>query len=139
MGWAVKVTSDAACSPPDLVRRIFDYAGSLEGNRTYRNNLLFLIADEIQVDNMVDMAQRYLAIGRIVGDSGRMQEFNEEQRKRLKKMAEAAELEVRVSITKACRHLFYPSGDAPQREVRRRGDDRELDSGLLQYGGILHV
>lgn len=63
-------------APPDLIRRIFDHAGSLEGYRTYKNNVLFLAADEDQVENMVEVAQRYLAIGRIVGDAERMREFN---------------------------------------------------------------
>jgi len=101
-------------TPPELVLRIFDRAGSLEGYRTYKNNVLFLVADKDQVDNMVEVTQRYLAVGRIVGDPSRMQEFNEEQRKRLKKMAEAAELQVRVSITKAYKYLYYPSAEATQ-------------------------
>jgi len=109
------VSSTAGASvPPELVRHIFDRTGSLEGYRTYKNNLLFLVADEDQVENMVEVAQRYLAVGRIVGDAARMGEFHQEQRVRLKKMAEAAELEVRVAITKAYRYLYYPSADAPQ-------------------------
>ncbi len=105
----------AAATPPDLVRHIFDHAGALEGYRVYRNNVLFLVADEDQVENMVQVAQRYLAIGRITGDAERMAEFHEEQRKKLKKMAEAAELDVRVAITKAYKYLYYPSADAPQK------------------------
>jgi len=108
-------SSASAVAPPELVCKIFDYSGSLEGYRRFRNNVLFLVADEEQVENMVQVAQRYLAIGRIVGDAERLQEFHEEQRKRLKKMAEAAELEVRVAITKAYKNLYYPSADAPQR------------------------
>lgn len=104
-----------AAAPPDLVRKIFDHAGSLEGYRRFRNNVLFLVADEGQVDNMVQVAQRYLAIGRIIGDAERLSEFHEEQRKKLKKMGEAAELEVRVAITKAYKYLYYPSADAPQK------------------------
>jgi hypothetical protein len=109
---ATGTASDPA--PPELVRRIFDHAGSLAGYRMYKNNVLFLVADPEQVDNMVSVAQRYLAIGRILGDAERMHEFNEEQRKRLKKMGEAAELDVRVAITKGYRYLYYPSADAPQ-------------------------
>ena len=109
-------TSNASAdAPPDLVRKIFDHAGSLEGYRRFRNNVLFLVADEEQVENMVQVAQRYLAIGRITGDAERMAEFHEEQRKKLKKIGEAAELDVRVAITKAYKYLYYPSGDAPQR------------------------
>jgi hypothetical protein len=64
---------------------------------------------------MVQVAQRYLAIGRITGDAERMAEFHKEQRKKLKKMGEAAELDVRVAITKAYKYLYYPSADAPQK------------------------
>lgn len=117
----VVVHYDAATStagepaPPALVRHIFDHAGSLEGYRTYKNNVLFLVADADQVENMVVVAQRYLAISRILGDAERMGEFNEEQRKRLKKIGEASELDVRVAMTKAYRYLYYPSADAPQK------------------------
>jgi hypothetical protein len=105
----------SAAAPPELVRKLFDYSGALEAYRTYKNNVLFLVADKDQVDNMVEVAQRYLAIGRITGDAERMAEFHEEQRKKLKKMGEAAELDVRVAITKAYKYLYYPSADAPQK------------------------
>lgn len=101
-------------APPELARKIADYAGTLEGYRRFRNNLLFLVADGERVDVMVETAQRYLAIARITGDAERMGEFTEEQRKKLKKMGEAAELEVRISITVAYRHLYFPRADAPQ-------------------------
>ena len=103
-------------APPELARKISDYSGTLEGYRRFRNNVLFLVADEDRVDDMVETAQRYLAIARITGDAERMSEFNEEQRKKLKKMGEAAELEVRVVITRAYRHLYFPRADAPQRD-----------------------
>ena len=103
-------------APPELARKIADYAGSLEGYRRFRNNVLFLVADDERVDEMVQTAQRYLAIARITGDAERMSEFTAEQRKKLKKMGEAAELEVRVSITCTYRHLYFPRADAPQRD-----------------------
>jgi hypothetical protein len=101
--------------PPELARKIADYSGALEGYRRFRNNLLFLIADQDRVPEMVEAAQRYLAIARITGDAERMGEFTDGQRKSLKKMGEAAELEVRVAITRAYRHLFFPRADAPQK------------------------
>ena len=101
--------------PPELAQKIFDHAGTMEGYRTYKNNLLFLVAEADQVDHMVEVAQRYLAIRRIVGDADRMAELSKEQREKLKGMQEAAELLVRVAITKAYRYLYYPSVDAPKR------------------------
>jgi hypothetical protein len=103
-------------APPELARKISDYSGTLEGYRRFRNNVLFLVADDDRVEDMVENAQRYLAIARITGDAERMGEFNEEQRKKLKKMGEAAELEVRVAITRAYRHLYFPRADAPQHD-----------------------
>ena len=112
---AATVTA-AEPAPPELVRKIADYAGTLEAYRRFRNNLAFLVADGERVDEMVQTAQRYLAIARITGDAERMAEFTAEQRKKLKKMGEAAELDVRVAITRDYRHLYFPSATAPQRD-----------------------
>lgn len=110
---AVKASA-AEAAPPDLVRKIYEFSGISEAFRKCQNNVLFLVADADQVDNMVLVARRYLAIGRIVGDADRMSEFNKEQRDELKKAQEAAELDARVAITKAYKYLFYPSPDAPK-------------------------
>lgn len=121
-------------TPPELVQKLFNHAGSMEGFRTYKNNVLFLVADEDQRDRMVDIAQRYLAIGRICSDPDRMGDFTEEQKKRLKGMRDAAELDVRISITRAYRYLYYPSADAPKnangltRDTLPAQDQGEVDS-----------
>ena len=111
---AASVKAAQAVPPPDLVVKLFEHKGSLEEYRTYKNNLLFLVADADQVNRLVEVAQRYLAVQRIVTDPDRMSEFNKEQKDKLRKMAEAAELDLRVAITKAYRHLYYPSADAPR-------------------------
>ena len=100
--------------PPELTQSIATRSGTLEGFRRFRNHVLFLVADEDRVENMVQAAQRYLAIARITGDAERLGEFNPEQRKKLKKMGEAAELDVRVAITRTYRHLYFPRADAPK-------------------------
>jgi len=110
---AVKVQADDP-APPDLVRKIYEYTGTLESFRSYQNNVIFLAADADQVENMVEVARRYLAIGRIVGDAGRMAEFNKEQQDKLRKAKDGAELDVRIAITKAYRYLYYPAPDAPK-------------------------
>lgn len=129
---AVK-TSALKNEPPDLLKRIYDYTGAMQSFRKYQNNVLFLVADEDQVENMIQVARRYLAIGRIVGDADRMNEFNREQREELKKSRDAAELDIRVAITKAYRYLYYPSSDAPKahsyltRETLPAQDQGEVD------------
>jgi len=101
-------------APPDLVQRIAEYAGATGTFRRFRNNLAFLVADEEQVETMVEVMRRYLAIARITSDGDRMRELGDENRKKLKKMGEAAELDVRVAITRTYRHLYYTRADAPK-------------------------
>lgn len=102
---------------PDLVRRLFERAGSAEGFRQYRNNVVFLVADADAITRMVEMAQKHLALRRLVSDSERMADFNDEQRKKLKAMLDTSELDLRVAITRTYRFLFYPDSDAPQRDA----------------------
>lgn len=116
---AVSLTA-ADTGPPDMVRKLFEYKGITEAFRGYRNNLLFLVADKEQVEQMVEVSRRYLAINRITSSAERMREFNEDYQKKLRKMGEATELDVRVAITKAYRYLFYPSGDAPASQANLR-------------------
>ncbi|MDE0260532.1 MAG: DUF499 domain-containing protein, partial [Gammaproteobacteria bacterium] len=101
--------------PPDLVRKLFAHAGTTETPRTFKNNVAFLVADKAASERMVALAQRHLAIERIVKDRGRMAQFSRDQRTDLRAMGAAAELDVRVAITRTYRHLFYPSADAPKR------------------------
>lgn len=110
---AVSLTAGET-KPPDIIRHLYEYKGITEAFREFGNNLLFLVADKDQVEQMVEVTRRYLAINRITGSTERMREFNDDYQKKLRKMGEAAELDVRVSITKAYRYLFYPSGDAPK-------------------------
>ena len=112
---ALDSTSDTRPEPPDLVRKLFASTGTTESPRTYKNNVVFLVADKEGSERMVELARRHLAIRRIVGDQGRMAQFSREQQKRLRALGDAAELEVRVAITRAYRHLFFPSADAPRR------------------------
>jgi Protein of unknown function (DUF499) len=114
---AASTKAARAVPPPELVVKLFEHKGSLEEYRTYKNNLVFLIADADQLDRLVEVAQRYLAVQRIVTDADRMSDFNKEQKDKLREMANKAELELRVAITKAYRHLYYPSADAPRQSA----------------------
>jgi len=108
--------SDTA--PPDLVVHLFDRAGTAQGFRTYRNNLVFLVADAAAIDHAVDETRRYLAISRIVGDVQRFTQYTKENQKRLKGMADEAELTLRVAITRMYRLLYYPDASAPEKHGR---------------------
>lgn len=110
---ALKIDAGTA-DPPEMIRKIAEYAGVSESFRNYQNNVLFLIADSDQVELMVDETRRFLALERITGSSERMREFTDDHQKKLREMKQSAELNVRIAITKAYRYLFYPTGDAPK-------------------------
>lgn len=105
-------------APPEFVARLFEHSGTQQGFRLNKNNVVFLVADRDQVDTMIAVVQRYLAIQRIISDPQRMGELFEEQRRKLQEFSKSAELEVRVAITKAYRWLFYPSEEAPQEHAK---------------------
>ena len=107
-------TSSGDSAPPDLVVHLFDRAGTAQGFRTFRNSLVFLVADSNGIDHAVDEARRYLAINRIVSDIQRFTQYTKDNQKRLKAMADEAELTLRVAITRMYRLLFYPDATAPE-------------------------
>jgi hypothetical protein len=119
---ALKAKAGSA-KPGDMLRKLYDYKGTQESFRTYQNNIMFLVADEEQAENMINVARRYLAIGRIVGDAERMAVFNKEQKEKLKGARDTAELDVRVAITKAYRYLYYPSTDAAKADSYLRREN----------------
>jgi hypothetical protein len=63
---------------------------------------------------MVSQARRYLALDRLLRDPRRLEEYrlSREHRQRLDAWRREANLNVRVAITSAYCHLFYPVGDA---------------------------
>lgn len=110
-------TDAATAVPPDMIVKMAEYSGATESFRNFQNNVLFLVADDDQVDQMVSETRRYLAIERITGSSERMREFTDDHQKKLREMKQTAELNVRIAITKAYRYLYYPSGDASKKHA----------------------
>jgi hypothetical protein len=105
-------------APPELVVKIFEHAGTMQGYRTFKNNLVFMVADADQLERMIEVARRHLAISRIVSDPERMKGFAEEHQRKMREMRDETELQYRVSITRAYRFLYYPSSDAPEKHGR---------------------
>ncbi len=102
-----ETTSSSQQGLPALVAAINERKGSQREFRTYQNNLLFLVADAEQREAMVEVARRYVALSRLTSPT-RLAEYDEPQQDVLKERMGAAELDLRVAITRAYRHLFYP-------------------------------
>lgn len=105
----VDVSTDAA---PELVERIFNSSGESGKFRTYRNRLLFLVANRLELERAIDNSREYKAIQNILKSQNRLQDLSGSQQKQLKEREGAKDIAVRVSLTNAYRHLFYPANDA---------------------------
>jgi Protein of unknown function (DUF499) len=98
-------------APPDCILKIFNNTGESGKFRLYRNRLLFLLAGRVELERAIENARQYLAIKRIVDGRNRLGDLSEQQQQQIKKKSADADLGVRVSITNAYRHLFYPAKD----------------------------
>ncbi|MEG4446391.1 DUF499 domain-containing protein [Microcoleus sp. AT9_B5] len=104
----VNASTDAA---PELIERIFNNSGESGKFRTYRNRLLFLVANRLELESAIDNAREYKAIQNILKSQNRLADLSGSQQKQLKEREGAKDMAVRVSLTNAYRHLFYPSND----------------------------
>jgi hypothetical protein len=104
----VKASTD---DPPAVVERIFNNTGESGKFRTFRNRLLFLVANRHELERAIANAREYRAIKNILNSPNRLEDLSESQQKQLKDKAGNMDLNVRVSLTNAYRHLFYPSND----------------------------
>jgi hypothetical protein len=96
---------------PVLVEQIFNNTGESGKFRTFRNRLLFLLANRQELERAIGNAREYRAIQNILKSPNRLQDLSENQQKQLKTKSGEMDLAVRVSLTNAYRHLFYPAND----------------------------
>jgi hypothetical protein len=94
---------------PELVSQIFSRKGS-DGRdfRQLRNNLLFLLADEMKVQDMENAMRRRLALTELK-QPHRLAELAEHQQENLRKEDSEADAYVAIAIQNCYRHLLYPS------------------------------
>ncbi|MCC2691623.1 DUF499 domain-containing protein [Nodularia sp. LEGE 04288] len=104
----ISATTEAA---PALVEKIFNETGESGKFRTFRNRLLFLVANRQELDRAIENAREFRAIQNILNSPNRLQDLSESQQKQLKDKKGSLDLWVRVSLTNAYRHLFYPAND----------------------------
>ncbi|NBD34096.1 MAG: DUF499 domain-containing protein [Cyanobacteria bacterium] len=104
-------------TPPSLVENIFNKTGESGSFRTYRNRLLFLVANKQQLEHAINTTREHIAVKNILNSPNRLDDISESQQKQLKQKNGELDLNVRVALTNTYRHLFYPTKDdvkAPQ-------------------------
>ncbi len=104
------INSSTDAHPP-LVEQIFNHTGESGKFRTFRNRLLFLLANKQELERAIDNARELKAIQNILKSPNRLQDLSENQQKQLKLKQGEMELAVLVSLLMAYRHLFYPAQD----------------------------
>lgn len=104
----VQSSIDAA---PQIVEQIFNSTGDSGKFRLFRNRLLFLLANQQELERAIDVARELRAIRTILKSQNRLEDLSESQHKQLKQKEGELDLAARVALTNAYRHLFYPSND----------------------------
>jgi hypothetical protein len=106
------VTVSSSQDPaPYLIEQIFDNTGESGKFRTYRNRLLFLVANKHELERTVDLAREHKGIKNILASPNRLEDISESQQKQLRQKDGEIDLRLRVAITNTYRHLFYPAND----------------------------
>ena len=133
------VTTRTASPPSSALIDMFEKHGVSEANRTFRNGVVFLVADTDSVETMKDRVRYHLAAKRIVDSGERMQSYAPEVQKKLKEIANRAGLDARVAITNCYRHLYYPKADRANSNLRHheltpqsRGDQERNQTTVIQ-------
>jgi hypothetical protein len=133
------VTSRDASPPPDELVTMLDTHGIAGSNRTFRNGVVFLVADSDQIAGMREAVRWDLAAQRIKNDGERMATYAESVRKKLKDIADKAGLDARVAITRCYRHLYYPKADKANKHLRHhelphsaQGDQEKNQTQVIQ-------
>lgn len=119
MDWTdISVSARSAASPPSRVAEIAEWAGAAETKRSHRNAVVFLVADEGELEAMRERVRFELAAQRIGRDRQRLQQFSREVRKRLTGLADQSKLDTRIAVCRAYRHLYWPAPDAANHNLR---------------------
>ncbi len=109
-------------SPPNIIEQIFNNTGESGKFRLYKNRLLFLVANKQEIERAIDNAREYKAIQNILKNQTRLEDLSGSQQEQLRKREGGKDLDVRISLTNAYRHLFYPTKD-----------DVKAPTGLMHY------
>lgn len=137
----VTTVARAASAPPRQVAAVASRAQVSETPRVFCNAVVSLVADEDSVEQMREKVRFELASQRIVDDPSRLGQFEKEVAANLKKLADTAQLETRVAICNAYRHLYWPARD-PHNQYLKHQELPPRDSGSVrspQTGVVVDV
>ena len=103
---AFAINADPQGLPPQI-EEIFKFKGTDRRLREFRNNLVFVVADERQVKNMKDRVRRRLALAKLKG-TDRINQLAAHQQEKVKEEYQKSPLQCAEAILHCYRHLFFP-------------------------------
>jgi len=106
-----ETVSSPTDAPPARIEQIFNNTGESGKFRTCRNRLLFLLANRHELSRAIENVRELKAIRAILKSQDRLNDLSESQQRQLRQKEGETDLAVRISLTNAYRHLFYPSND----------------------------
>ena len=113
--WEGHTVEQANVQLPELVVRLFREKGDNAKPRLNRNNLVFVCADGLQVDNMLRKARTCLALQQMQqGDW--LANLQNHQQNQVKERDGQAQQAFALSVQQAYRHVFFP-GRGPWSEA----------------------
>ncbi|MBO5996402.1 MAG: ATP-binding protein [Acetobacter sp.] len=132
---ALIVLSHEACSVgvsvesvPELIARLYKYKTSdRKSLRHFRNNNVFVVAEEERIAHMNKKMTYCLALRAIKENPSRMHDLAEHQRDKVKELEKTSKSELAIAIQTTFRHIFYPSSEKLPVE---QGDQEEQEVSL---------
>jgi hypothetical protein len=105
---ALEIGADLA-EVPELIARIYDRKGAdASGLRGFKNNLVFVVADQAKSADMKRAMVRRLALQELKRPE-RLTELAEHQQAKVLELEKKSETELAISVQQAYRHILYPS------------------------------
>lgn len=132
------VEQKLADEAPNALRDLLDKTGTAGNLRTYRNSLVFVVADVAHLETMRDRARALIAAEALASDSARLAQFTQEIRTKIETFRDRARLEARIAVNRCYRHVYFPSSDRANSYLRHRelspqavGDTKNATAAVL--------
>lgn len=114
----LKVAGRDVGVPDAQLVEMLDKAGASGTIRKHRNTVVFVVADDDQVDAMKDRVRYELAVNRLAQDNDRLAQFSDEVRKKVLAARDQAGILARVAVTLCYKHVYWPAADRDTGHLR---------------------
>lgn len=108
LGYEAATVRGDSLRVPDLVERIFKQQGSQGGFRQLKNDLAFIVADEVLCEEMRAKMTRRMAL-EALRHPDRMKDLADHQQMKVQELWQRSDMELATAVQQCYRHLFFPS------------------------------